>query len=190
MKLIHWLGIGAGFLTISALLNRSRVMSDLKNIRFSANFTADEFVTTSTGIENVPGAKELENLRALAVNILQPARDYLVKKYAGKKLVWVINSGYRGPAVNKVIGGAKTSQHLTGEASDNKVLVDGVQIPNQEIIDAVRALNLPYDQIIDEQLRGSKWVHISHSKKANRKQWLTARDGAAGGTVYNTVKIG
>jgi hypothetical protein len=189
MKWYQWLGVGAGVLVVSGLFNRSRVMNDLKKIRFSANFTADEFVTTSTGIENIPGAKELENLKALTINVLQPARDYLAKKYAGKKIAWIINSGYRSPAVNKVIGGAKTSQHLTGEASDNKVLVDGVQIPNQEIIEAVRALNLPYDQIIDEQLRGSKWVHISYSKKSNRKQWMTARDGA-NGTVYATVKVG
>lgn len=189
MKWYHWLGIGVGVAAVSGLFNRQRVMNDLKKIRFSPNFTADEFVTTSTGLENIPGPKEIENLRLLAVNVLQPTRDYLAKKYAGKKLVWIINSGYRSPLVNSTIGGSKTSQHVYGQASDNKVLVDGVQLPNQEVIDAMRAINAQYDQVIDEQLKGKNWVHVSYVK-GGRKQWMTARDGANGGTVYSTVKVG
>ncbi len=52
----------------------------------------------------------IPNLQELANN-LQILRDFL-----GTSLH--INSGYRSPAYNKKIGGAKFSQHLLGKAAD------------------------------------------------------------------------
>jgi zinc D-Ala-D-Ala carboxypeptidase len=175
MKWYWWalLATGAG-----ALLNRKRVMSNLQNIALGKNFNLSEFVITSTGLDNIPGPQEIENLRALVTNILQPLRDYI-----GKPIH--ITSGYRSPAVNKMIGGSSTSQHTKGQAADFHI--EGMS--NQQIIDAIRKLKLPYDQVIDEQLRGKKWIHVSYSPNG-RLQWLTARDGANGATEYKTVKYG
>lgn len=178
MKWYHWLGIGLGVAAVSGLFNRQRVMSDLNKVRLSPNFTLDEFVTTSTGLENIPGPLEIENLRLLVENILQPLRTYLNQPIN-------ISSGYRSPLVNTAIGGSKTSQHSKGQAADFSV----PGMTNQQIIDAIRYLKLPYDQVIDEQLKGKHWVHVSYVK-GGRKQWMTARDGANGGTVYSTVKTG
>lgn len=178
MKWYHWLGIGVGIAAVSGVFNRQRVMSDLKKVQLSPNFTLDEFVVTSTGLDNVPGPTEIENLRQLVINILQPLRTYLNQPL-------IISSGYRSPLVNTAIGGSKTSQHSLGQAADFSV----PGLTNAQIIEAIRHLKLPYDQLIDEQLRGKKWIHVSYSAKP-RRQLMTARDGANGGTVYTTIKVG
>lgn len=173
----------------AAWINRKRVMSKLKNIQLSKNFTLDEFVITATGIENIPGEKEIAALRQLCEKVLQPLRDAV-----GKPVI--ISSGYRSPLVNKAIGGSATSQHVKGEAAD--ISIPGMN--NQEIIDLIRVLKLPYDQVIDEQLwkrsgtgwRLSTWVHVSHNPKGSQRlQWMTARNTqAATKTIYATVKTG
>lgn len=179
MKWYHWLGIGIGVAAVSGLFNRQRVMSDLSKVKLSPNFNLNEFVVTSTGLDNIPGPEEIENLRLLVQKILQPLRTYLNQPIK-------ISSGYRSPLVNTAIGGSKTSQHSKGQAADFSV----PGLTNAQIIEAIRKLNLPYDQVIDEQLRGKHWVHVSYVKNGGRKQWMTARDGANGGTVYNTVLVG
>lgn len=181
-------GIG-GFFILSAIVNRTRVMSNLSKVQLGPNFTLDEFVVTSTGLDNIPDETAIKNLRALVTNVLQPARNAVQRKYPNSKIVWKISSGYRSPAVNTAIGGSDTSQHVLGQASDNSVFVDGKKLSNQELIDIIRADRLPYDQIIDENLKGKQWVHISY-KTGGRKQWLTARDKTGGGTLYTTVQYG
>jgi len=83
----------------------------------SKNFTLDEFASK----DGAPTPPEvLENLRKLAQN-LQVLRDYI-----GKPIK--INSGYRSPAHNAKIKGARNSQHIKGKAAD--ITVTGVT-PNQ-----------------------------------------------------------
>lgn len=66
------------------------------------------------------------------------------------------------------------------------------KLTNQTIIDIVRKLKLPYDQIIDEHRGQSRWVHISHkSSGTQRYAWLTRRDpGPTRPKEYETIKIG
>ena len=179
MKTWHWIGIGIGVLIISSQGNRLLVMNDFTKIRLSKDFTLDQFVRTSSGLDNIPNQTEIDALRALATNVLQPLRDYFKKPF--QKI-----SGFRSLPVNTKIGGSKTSQHMKGEAADFQI----IGVTNQQIIDAARMLRLPYDQIIDEQLRGSKWIHVSYSQKGNKKQWLTARDKEGGGTLYKQIMLG
>ena len=160
-------------------------MRDLKAIKLGENFTADEFVVTSTGVENIPGDAELECLRVLVEKILQPLRTHL-----GKAIH--INSGYRSPAVNKLVpGSAKNSQHMKGQAAD--IHVDGMTV--EQIIAQIRALGLPYDQMIDEQRGSSRWVHVSYNNiyadSGQRREWLTRRDPGPGRpNEYETVQVG
>lgn len=78
--------------------------------QLTKNFSAEEFKCKDGS--GVP--IELKaNLIKLAVN-LQVLRDYL-----GKSIT--ITSGYRSPAHNKKIGGAKFSQHINATAADIKV---------------------------------------------------------------------
>jgi zinc D-Ala-D-Ala carboxypeptidase len=175
MKWYTWALWTALIIIILAIVNRTRVMKNLEKIVLGKNFNLAEFVTTGTGIENIPGPEEIENLRALVENVLQPLRDAI-----GKPIH--ITSGFRSMAVNAAIGGAGTSQHVKGQAADFHI--DGMT--SDQVIAKIRAMKLPFDQVIDEIKGTSKWVHVSHnSTGAQRYQWLTFRDG-----TYTTIKTG
>lgn len=182
MKWYHWTGIGLGVLTLGGFFNRERVMSNLKQIKLGEFFTLDEFVKTRTGFDNTPTPEAIERLRLLVKYILDPLR-----KAVGKPIT--ITSGYRSPTVNSnVVGSSKTSQHMKGEAADFKIS----GMTNQQVIDLVRKLRLPYDQIIDEQRGSSLWVHISYNSNGNqRAQWMTRRDpGPTRTREYELIKTG
>lgn len=128
-------------------------------MQLSKNFRLAEMTTTSVDAPNEPTPTEVERLRALAENILQPLRDAL-----GKPII--INSAYRSPQVNKVVGGVATSQHSRGEAAD-------IRVPDMtplELAKVIRQLRLPYDQLIREPT----WVHVSYGPR-HRRQLLTMR---------------
>lgn len=169
---ILWLIFVAVFVL---LFNRFRVMIELNKTRLSQNFSLGEFVVTATGLDNIPDAGAIQNLRSLVVNVLQPLRSAL-----GRPVT--ISSGYRSKAVNNLISGADTSQHLTGEAAD--IQVKGLTPP--QIVKRIQGLNLPFDQLIDEQVKGRSWVHVSYRNGSNRSQALSAREGSEGQTVYST----
>jgi hypothetical protein len=126
------------------------------------NFTLQELTATKTGLPNAL-PKHLEaNLRALAEKVLQPTRDALgaVK----------VTSAYRSPAVNSKVGGAKTSQHVQGQAADLKC-----EAGNEVLFNWIRD-NLDFDQLIWEfgTDKAPSWVHVSYSNTKNRKQILKA----------------
>lgn len=181
MRWYWWILIVFGLMGIGGFFNRKKVMEDLSKVKLSENFNLSEFVKTSTGFDNVPPPEAIENLKLLAKNILQPLREYIKKPIR-------ITSGYRSPLVNaNVKGSSKTSQHMQGQAAD--LQVDGMT--NQQIIDVVRLLRLPYDQIIDEQRGSSRWIHVSYNPKGQRKQWMTRRDpGPSRPREYELIKVG
>lgn len=126
-------------------------------------FTIKELCKSSTAIskniDNSPNSEVVQNLTQLVDNILDPLRE----KY-GKPIN--VNSGYRCQALNKAVGGSKTSQHCFGQAAD---ITTGSKSENKKLFNLIIKLNLPYDQLIDES--NFSWVHVSFSKKP-RKQIL------------------
>lgn len=126
-------------------------------------FTIKELSKSTTakqkGIDNSPNSEIVKNLEQLVDNILDPLREQY-----GKPII--VSSGYRCPALNKVIGGSKTSQHMLGLAADITV---GTPTKNKELFDLIQKMNLPFDQLIDE--KKFSWIHISFSNKP-RKQIL------------------
>ena len=126
-------------------------------------FTIKELCKSSTAtqrkIDNSPTQDVINNLEMLVDNILDPLRE----KY-GKPIK--VNSGYRSPVLNKVIGGSTTSQHMTGLAAD---ITTGSVMENRRLFALVQSLNLPFDQLIDENK--FKWIHVSYSENP-RKQVL------------------
>jgi zinc D-Ala-D-Ala carboxypeptidase len=141
---------------------------------FARYFTLDELkhsnTATAEGIPNDPGPAEIEALRALCAAVLDPLREALDKPIS-------INCAYRGPALNKRVGGVTNSQHLTGQAAD-------IQSPAISVVELFKLIirqGLPYDQIIYEARNAtSKWVHVSHIDGANRGEIRVAKFGADG----------
>jgi zinc D-Ala-D-Ala carboxypeptidase len=132
-------------------------------MNLSENFTLAELIRTSTGLDNTPNEEQIENLRLLCVNVLQPARDALG--------VIKITSGFRAPAVNAKIGGAPSSQHVKGQAAD--LMMSGGQ---KKLLDWIIA-NVEFDQIISEfpdKNGNPAWVHVSFAEGKNRMQKLKA----------------
>jgi hypothetical protein len=83
-----------------------------------------------------------------------------------------ISSGFRSLLVNRAVGGAQGSQHLTGHAVDITAHNFG---PPRDLMEAIVKAKLPYDQCILEYASLSDdskgWVHISFSER-NRRQAL------------------
>lgn len=79
-----------------------------KNVQLTKNFTRIEFdCNDGTPVPE----KYMANVLKVAQN-LQVLRDHL-----GEPVV-ISGSGYRTPAHNKKVGGAKNSQHLTASGAD------------------------------------------------------------------------
>lgn len=126
-------------------------------------FTIKELCKSTTatqlGIDNSPNPEIVNNLEQLVDNILDPLR----KEY-GKSII--VNSGYRCDALNKAVGGSKTSQHRYGLAAD---ITGKSKSENKKLFNLAQSLDLPFDQLINES--NYSWIHISYSKKP-RKQIL------------------
>ena len=124
------------------------------------HFTLAELTHTDhREFDNTPNEAELANLKLLAEFLEQ------VKTVLGGKPI-MVNSAFRSKAVNDAVGSKDTSQHRIGCAADFRV--PGMT-PDQ-VVKAIIAANLPYDQIIREF---NSWTHISIPRSgALRKQAL------------------
>ena len=126
-------------------------------MNLSKNFELTELIYSnaadSYNIENTPGRIELENLKKLCNEILQPIRDKF-----GKSIY--VNSGYRNPKVNRLVGGSSSSQHTKGQAADITV---GSKEGNKKLFDMIVQMiedkEITVGQLIDE--KDYKWIHIS-----------------------------
>jgi zinc D-Ala-D-Ala carboxypeptidase len=137
-------------------------------MKLSPHFTLDEFTVSQTaarrGIDNRPPLEVIENLKRVALG-LEGIRILL-----GVPII--ISSGYRSPALNKAVGGAKTSQHVTGEAVD--FTAPGFGSP-RHVVDRIVDAGIEFDQCIVEF---DSWVHCSFVKNSARRMALIIdRDG-------------
>ncbi len=128
------------------------------------HFTIKELVRSDTatrlGINNMPPASAVKALNALVDNVLDPLRD----AWGGPIHV---NSGYRCPRLNRIVGGTPGSQHQRGEAADITV---GSPARNRRLLALIKRLDLPVDQCIDE--KGCRWIHVSHRAGHNRRLYM------------------
>jgi hypothetical protein len=132
----------------------------------SAHFTVAEFtqsqVASRRGLDNTPNIDALRNLKRLAT-VMEKVREI-----CGGHAV-TITSGYRGPAVNKAVGGSLTSAHLVGLAVD--FIIPGFGSPH----DVCKAIEphlkeLEIDQLIWEY---GDWCHLGLRVADPRCQCLT-----------------
>lgn len=129
-------------------------------MKLSKNFTLEELTHTSTGISNIPSQKEINNLKKLCENILQPLRDAI-----GESIH--INSGYRNSLVNKEVKGASTSAHMLGTSAD---ITRGSKEANKEMFEWIKN-NCEFRQLINE--KDYSWIHVEYRVGNNKKQILT-----------------
>ena len=135
-----------------------------KQAKLSQHFTLGELCKTSakTADGNIPSHVHIENLKRLCGWLEQLRRRWNNIYGEGNDPI-IINSGYRSEAVNKAIGGAKGSNHLTGCAAD--IRVAGME---QALRYAVILLDISdeskedFDELLLERSpRGTYWLHFA-----------------------------
>ena len=149
-------------------------------IRLSEHFTLEEFVRSrkaqARGIKNEPPEEAVGWMKKLCQQVLEPVR-----------LAWgqpiFVTSGYRSPALNCAVGGARNSQHCLGQAAD---IVADLSLLNYDLGRLIIQLSLPFDQLIFEgcyveYVAGRpqhccRWIHVSYGPR-NRRQ-----------IIYNKLK--
>jgi hypothetical protein len=119
----------------------------------SPHFSLEELTHTDhRTIENVPNSSEINNLKRVA-DLLEEVKTLL----GGKPII--VNSAFRCKELNDAVGSKDTSQHRVGCAADIRV----PSLSPDEVVKAVMASNIKYDQLIREfsTPEGGGWTHIS-----------------------------
>ena len=129
-------------------------------------FRPVDFLRSSTAgdndIYNVPLEFEVwQNLDRLVTCILDPLREF-----CGYPIL--INSGYRHPELNRLLGGAKDSQHMTGEAADIYVGSN-----NQAVFNYIK-LKFDFDQLIEYNCYA--WIHVSRRCYGDNRKEVWHKD--------------
>lgn len=144
--------------------------------RLQQSFWLSEFLRSDAGqrhgIDNMPPAVILGNIKHLLAPGMQRVRNLL-------GVPVFISSGYRSPAVNRIVGGSTTSQHMQGFAADFVAPEFGTpRVVARKLLE--HASEIRFDQLIAE----GAWVHVSFVPAAPRGQALTAHFMAGGGVTY------
>lgn len=143
--------------------------------QLSKHFSLQEMINSGTasrlGLDNTPNEEQIENLKALCENILEPLREY----YESRPIM--ITSGFRSPQLSKAIASSENSQHCKGEAVDFEI----PGFDNRQVAAHIKN-NFLYDQLISEYYEDgiidSGWIHVSFKRDGtNRKQSLTKNKG-------------
>ena len=117
----------------------------INDVRLSSHFSLSEFLNVNKYPDNNPTMQHVVNMTYGCHMLLEPARQVVGPI--------IINSGFRNPRVNALVGGVKNSQHLQGCAADIRPK-DPRQF--QRLVDFLKAQDLT-----DQLLTGNGWLHIS-----------------------------
>ena len=138
-------------------------------MNLSRNFTHQELIKSDTAIRldinNNPNSGQIEKLKALCENILQPVRDHFGRVK--------VTSGFSSEQLCLKIGSSINSQHAKAEAADFECL----GTDNAELADWIYS-NLEFDQLILEFYTpgepNSGWIHASYVEFNPRAQYMRA----------------
>ena len=117
-------------------------------MNLTEHFTLEELTHTDhRQYDNTPNDAELENLKRLA-EFLEDVKTVL----GGRPIM--VNSAFRSKQVNDAVGSRDSSQHRLAVAVDFRV----PQLTPDQVVKAIIASNLGYDQVIREF---DRWTHLS-----------------------------
>ena len=150
-------------------------------MNLSRNFTLQELIKSDTAIrlniDNNPNGDQIDKLKQLCENVLQPVRD----QFGRVK----VTSGFRSPELCRAIGSSENSQHAKAEAAD----FECIGVDNAEVADWIKK-NLETDQLILEYYTpgepNSGWIHCSWIPDQPRASFLHAYK-SEGKTKYKPV---
>lgn len=125
-------------------------------MKLTPHFSLAELTASSTaarlGLDNTP-PQELVPPLILTAEMLERIRSTLDAPV-------IVTSGYRGPAINRAVGGVTRSDHTRGRAAD--FVAPGYGSPYQiakTLAPLVSVLGI--GQLILEGVKGKRWVHVS-----------------------------
>ena len=150
-------------------------------MNLTRNFSLLELTKSDTairrGIDNNPNADQVEKLKLLCENILQPVRDHFGRVK--------VTSGFRSVELCLAINSSANSQHARAEAAD----FECPGVDNAELADWINK-NLKYDQLILEFYTpgepNSGWIHCSWIADQPRASYLWAYK-SEGKTKYKPI---
>lgn len=136
----------------------------MKYFNFNEFFRSD--LADSVGIVNYPPSMVeplvRTNIMILVDYVLDPIREYVDAPV-------YINSGFRCPSLNELVGGKASSQHLIGQAADFTVV--GMTVRDHKDLAYWCADNIDFDQLIVYSKR--RFIHVSYvSPESNRHEIL------------------
>jgi len=155
--------------------NNMTEVSMNKEMKLSPHFTLGELTKTSyhTTDGNIPSRVAIENLKNLCENWLEDLRYSYNTLYGEKDIPIVISSGFRSEEVNRMCGGAKGSNHLTGCAVDIKCYGPEHMIRMTGILlDIADGTKRDFDELIQEKRGTTYWIHFAVRPKDNRRKIL------------------
>ena len=147
------------------------------NAKLSEHFSLGEFTKSSSHPEvyNIPSHEAIYNLQNLCkwLEVLRERTSPDPSK-GGVPNPIIINSGYRSPQLNKKVGGAPNSNHLTGCAADIRVTGMEQLIRYAAILlDYADETGKDFDELLIEKNRfGAFWLHFAVKPKGNRHKVL------------------
>ena len=152
-----------------------------EKMKLSEHFTLGELTKTSyiTADGNIPSHKAIENLKNICENWLEDLRYSQNTLYGDRsqesedsrnEIPIIISSGYRSEEVNRLCGGAKGSNHLTGCAVDIRCAGKEQMIRYASILlDIADGSKQEYDELLLEQHGSGCWLHFAVRPKENRR---------------------
>ena len=119
-------------------------------------------------------------------NRMQKLRDLLNNIYQnkiGEEITIVINSAYRSPKINNLVGGSQKSQHMQLQACDfYSPELENIRLG--DILRAVKEAKFEVDQMLVEET----WIHFSCKLQNNRNMFGTyLYDAKVGKRVFKAI---
>ena len=152
-------------------------MPDLLDIQLSPHFRLREFcqsdMAEEKSIVNIPPDNCLDLVQEFCREVLEPIREKWGAVY--------INSGYRSPALNRLVHGVPDSQHVWNH--DHCAADIALQVSLAEVYEWLRTTQIPYDQCVlehDKETGIPRCIHISYTH--------TPRRMAGRGGTHNTTR--